>query len=270
MRKISGIFCLVGFVSLILIGFLVSIAPKVSVVLAKDDRKYSDDEIPEKDGDYALRDHPGVRVRVFVHKEKDLAKRQDALTACSVSDPDSTAVVGSTGWHLASNWTYQLNVNSVPSSVGGSNLPVIAGESFLKWSTVSGDLVSFSRGADTRANRARYDGQNVIAWGRASAGTLGVTYTWYYLNGGQAVETDTILNLKYSWSWTTYSETACANPNTYDAYDILIHELGHWMGLDDHYSAEYVDNTMYGYGSKGEIKKDTLTSGDVAGAQNIY
>jgi hypothetical protein len=51
---------------------------------------------------------------------------------------------------------------------------------------------------------------------------------------------------------------------------VLTHEQGHWLGLDDVYTTAYVNNTMYGTGSRGDLKPDTLTTGDVAGAAAIY
>ena len=42
------------------------------------------------------------------------------------------------------------------------------------------------------------------------------------------------------------------------------------MGLADEYTQEYADNTMFGYGSKGETKKNTLTTGDKTGLTAIY
>ena len=79
------------------------------------------------------------------------------------------------------------------------------------------------------------------------------------------------MNKKFSWSWTPYNiSNLCSVQNTYDAQNILTHEIGHWFGLDDHYTTEYQENTMYGYGSKNEVKKDTLTIGDVLGLNLIY
>ena len=58
------------------------------------------------------------------------------------------------------------------------------------------------------------------------------------------------------------------NPN---AENILNHELGHWLGLEDQYdAANFQYATMYGYGSKGEVLKNTLTDGDNTGAFSIY
>ncbi len=232
----------------------------------------SNSTIPEKNGDYPDPVHPGLRVHVFVHEPKPgkPSPTQSPLLVCNLPDPDSTAVVPATPWHLPTGWTYTLNPSSVPSSVGSGNLSTIAGNAFTQWMSAVGNKVIISKTAfDTTANKARFDGQNIIAWGRTSASALAVTYTWYYPSTGLAAEEDTIFNKQYPWFWNASNNT-CTDSNSYDAQDILTHETGHWMGLDDTYSAAYVDNTMFGYGSKGEIKKDTLTTGDRQGVQAIY
>jgi hypothetical protein len=165
---------------------------------------------------------------------------------------------------------YWLNSSSVPSSVGGKNLSAIANNGFGVWQAALGTKArTLSLAGATLTDRARYDGKNIIAWGSASNSTLGVTYVWYYISTRQVAEVDTIMNKRFSWSWNG-GGTNCANNNSYDAQNILTHELGHWYGLDDHYTSGYANNTMYGYGSKEEVKKDTLTEGDVIGINNIY
>lgn len=224
-------------------------------------------QIPEKNGDYADPEHPGMRVRVFVHEPKDARGTPSVSTFCP--DNDSASIVPPAGWHLPNGtWTYNVNVSSVPSSVG-SNISTVVGESFGKWNAAQGK-VTIIRGDDTTINRKGFDGKNIVAWGRTSGSALAVTYTWYYTATHEVAEVDTIMNLKFPWSWTPYALNACGIANTYDAQDILTHEIGHWMGLNDTYDAVFGDNTMFGYGSRGEIKKDTLTTGDIAGVQNIY
>ncbi len=226
-------------------------------------------EAPEADGVYEVPNHPELRVHVFVHKQKEKASRSSISLVCNLADPDSNAITPAAGWHLPlGDWTYRLNLSSVPSTVGSSNLATISANSFSVWQTAIGNKVNFARGADTSVSRSRFDGQNVIAWGRTSSSALAVTYTWYYTSNKQVAEEDTIFNSRVAWNWSATPN--CAYPNYYDVQDIMTHELGHWMGLDDTYDATYADNTMYGYGSKAEVKKDTLTSGDITGVQAIY
>lgn len=40
--------------------------------------------------------------------------------------------------------------------------------------------------------------------------------------------------------------------------------------VDDVYSAEFQNNTMYGYGAVTETKKNTLSTGDMLGVEAIY
>lgn len=188
---------------------------------------------------------------------------------CPAQDPNSSSVVPPAGWHLPSSWTYTLNPSSVPASVGSGNLAAIAGNAFSQWMGATSKVNITKTASNTTVNRAKYDGKNIIAWGRTSGTALAVTYTWYYTSSGLAAETDTIFNLKFPWYWNA-ANYMCTDANSYDAQDILTHETGHWMGLNDTYTADFVNNTMFGYGSKGEVKKDTLTTGDVQGVQAIY
>lgn len=234
-------------------------------------------EPPAVEGIYDVPGHPELKVRVFVHRDKPdkpgkpTPPPPEPSLVCPV-DLNSLAVVGAAGWHLpAGNWTYRLNISSAPSSVR-ANFVTFTDRAFDEWEfKTEADVVNFVKGSNTSTNRARYDRQNIIAWGRAPASALAVTYIWYYTASGLVAEVDTIMNSRYPWTWTDQTQyPTCADENSYDAQNILTHELGHWVGLDDHYTGEYVNNTMYGYGSKGEAKKDTLTTGDIAGVDIIY
>src|SRR3989338_11399803 len=70
--------------------------------------------IPERNGDYPDPEHPGVRVRVFVHEAgKPQPPTSSPVLTCT--NPDSTAVVDPLSWKLPTGpWTYQLNLSSVP------------------------------------------------------------------------------------------------------------------------------------------------------------
>jgi len=80
------------------------------------------------------------------------------------------------------------------------------------------------------------------------------------------------MNVKLPWAQTYVSnpDAVCGNLYAYDVQNILTHEVGHWVGLDDLYNSVDQDLTMYGYGGKGELKKDTLARGDTLGMDAIY
>lgn len=244
-------------------------------------------EPPEESGDYEVPGRPGLRVRVFAHPPRPTpppkpgttpaptptptpAPSENSSLICGLNDPDSATSVGSAGWHLpGGNWTYQLNLSSVPSSVGGSNLATIASNSFSQYSSVLGTAITPIRGVDTTVSRSRLDGRNAIAWGRLSGGTLAVANIWYYPSTGLVAESDITMNTRYRWSWS--NSNSCADDKTYDAQNIMTHEVGHWFGLNDEYNASlFQNNTMYGYGLQGEVKKNTLTAGDISGLNSIY
>lgn len=260
--------------TLLMSGFFVQAKSGQQDPAGNNDLEYT---IPEQNGIYNIPNRPEMKVRVFVHQPKiklgSGAGGALSTLVCGLTDPDSVASVDTVGWHLSTTgpWTYRLNTSNVPSSVGSSNLSAIAQLAFGVWSGASGNKVTFIAGSSTTATRARYDGQNIVTWGITSSSALAVTYTWYYPNTGLVAEVDTIMNQRFPWSWTNQAaHPNCAEQNSYDAQDILTHELGHWMGLDDEYTSAYVNNTMYGYGSKKEVKKDTLTTGDISGVNKIY
>ena len=235
-----------------------------SLVLAKNDKA---GDIPEVDGTYDVLGHPELKVRVFVHKAKP-SPSPTLVRQCGLSDPDSDAVVSKEVWKLPATFTYNLNPANVPALVDSANWPIIAENSFNVWEKAISNKVNVTRSTDTTIARKGLDGKNIIAWGTASGSALGVTYIWYYPSTGFVAELDTIMNKKFIWTWSGVS--TCAYTNSYDAQSILTHEIGDWFGLDDEYDAGYINNTMYGYGFKGDAKGDTLTSGDIQGVQAIY
>ena len=61
-------------------------------------------EIPEVNGDYQDPENTNQRVRVFVHKVRDVV-----VEGLACVDTSSEAVVGLAGWKLPNNVTYSLN-----------------------------------------------------------------------------------------------------------------------------------------------------------------
>src|SRR3989344_6326100 len=221
--------------------------------------------IPTSEGGIVLKVH---ELKVKPKKNHRITRN---LIPCNVTDKISNNF-GTIGSKLPSSVPYRLNPSSAPSSVN-SNLTAIVNNSFSAWD-VTTDGATFIPGSNTSKTRASFDGQNIIAWGRLSRSTLGATYIWYRTSTGEVIEVDTIMNSRQPWSWTNPAtvdeDQFCPSTSSYDAQNILVHELGHWVGLDDLYDSEDEDLTMYGFGDKQELKKDTLDPGDINGANAIY
>ena len=77
------------------------------------------------------------------------------------------------------------------------------------------------------------------------------------------VEVDININKSHSWA-------ASSQSNKYDIQNVRTHEIGHAIGLAHIYEADTDAWTMYGYSSKGEISKRSLTSSDIAMARTFH
>lgn len=203
-----------------------------------------------------------IKLKVFVHYPKAKPVKPGTCDP-STSNPGAYAL---TGWVTGSK-EYRVNYDSIPSTVVNPQEAIT--RSFAVWET---NGVTFNEGAPTTVKRYKYDGQNVVIWGHVPSGAIAVTYTWYDSRSGQALECDTVMGSSLPWKWTGASnpDATCGDLLAYDVQNILTHELGHWMGLADLYEAENHDLTMYGYGDKGELKKDTLAAGDINGLRALY
>src|SRR3989339_43583 len=139
----------------------------------------------------------------------------------------------------------------------------------VHWST--GRVVTYSvntKGAPAGAIIAvnRYDGKNVISWGRLGRGIIAQTTVWYYTTTLEIVEFGMVFNTAYKWGIDADGEgSAYTLTNAFDVQNIATHEAGHTSMLDDLYMPETSALTMYGYGSYGQTYAISLGAGDVNG-----
>jgi hypothetical protein len=117
------------------------------------------------------------------------------------------------------------------------------------------------------------DGSNEVVFGDLTeqypgGGVIAVTIVWGVFGGPPSLrgieEFDMVLDsANFDWS-IGGSET------TMDVQNIVTHELGHAVGLDDVYQSSCSEVTMYGYSTEGETKKCDLEPADIAGLLTLY
>lgn len=212
---------------------------------------------------------PGVKYRAFVHYPY-LGKHKPVLfSSCTKTTYPESSNWEAAGWHLNNPKTYRLNEASVPKDVSVSNAYTAINTAWAGWKEADQNIV-ITQGQSTSVSRPKFNKTNLVAWGNVSYRTaIAVTYTWYNGITGEALESDTIFNRRFTWSYTPYTTDCGGVPGAYDIGNIAIHEFGHWVGLDDLYGDADKDLTMFGYGFTTELKKDTLGPGDASGAAVI-
>jgi hypothetical protein len=103
-----------------------------------------------------------------------------------------------------------------------------------------------------------YDGNNAVAWNAR---------TWYQASkvGGyySALESDINLNTAYSWSTT-------GSGSKIDAQSVVLHEMGHTVGLGDLYGkSQFASDTRQVMHYYTGVKR-TLGNGDATGVWTLY
>lgn len=178
--------------------------------------------------------------------------------------------------------SYYINDNSNVTGAGAALQAAMA-----TWDNASGGL-TFTNAGPTTILAGLKDGNNVISWGDVGyANAIAVTYIWYSRATKKISEVDTIMSSTLPWSVTLcpispnlsgaaasvgsrYADQGVGVTGTYDVQNIMTHEAGHWLMLSDLYNGKDSLLTMYGYGSLGEIAKDTLGYGDELGLEKAY
>lgn len=111
------------------------------------------------------------------------------------------------------------------------------------------------------AKNPKYDDTNIVDFGDLGQGALAVNSTWY-------TSTNKILEVDLRLNKTDYSWTNVEGVKRYQVRNVIAHELGHQVGLDD-LANPHDGLTMFGQIGRGELNKVTLGRGDLRGASTI-
>lgn len=135
------------------------------------------------------------------------------------------------------------------------------------WETSSGEFADVVEIVTGSAPPGR-DGKNVVGWRRfvgPGGDFLAAAFIWD--DGERIREADVFFNLKHRWTVGPSIEpgsTLCGEQ--FDVQAVATHEFGHVLGLGH---VPDSDATMAPTAAKGELAKQTLTPGDVAGAIEV-
>lgn len=180
--------------------------------------------------------------------------------------------------------SYELNASGL---TGGSNASAAVSAAFGTWvAATGGGLSVHGTTGNTSCSSAgtTMNGANQVCWRDLTSqfsNAIAVTFIWYYRQNKQIAEADTVFNNGIGFSWAYTDPGACGayascNSDTgtsgkYDVRNIGTHEFGHFLAFfGDLYNSRDSELTMYGYGSTGELKKDSLGKGDCLAITKAY
>src|SRR4030095_11375358 len=181
-------------------------------------------------------------------------------------------VLEGVSWPNGSVVTFKMGLGSAGRTLidGNTSWDTAAAPALTAWDNVVARLDYTSNIASTSASSGDHVNSVVFSttvFGQKfGSGTLAVTY--YRSMGGNIVEADVLFHKNQSFG--SYRGPLRFGSNGWTIGDIrrvLIHELGHALGLDhpdDH--GQHVDAIMNSVTSN----RDTLSSDDIAGAQALY
>lgn len=226
---------------------------------------------------------------VFITYAKDLAPANPLRPSSAVAGVIESEEIAYnySGYHWSDAKIpvhYRINHKLGHSKVPSTFLEGIQA-AFQTWEDDSASYMDFTYDGTTTAGisslRGRRDGKNVVGWADLTRnrmfgpGVIAVTWYWYNPITLELVEVDVAMNSNdCKWWQNLPGETWLAGNDTtlfdVDVQNIMTHEAGHWLVLNDIYDASYINETMYGYADEWELNKRSLESGDIDGIGHIY
>jgi hypothetical protein len=134
------------------------------------------------------------------------------------------------------------------------------------WNAAGGTLRFADGGVTTASPDTHNDGTSTFGWGSVTVtGALGQEFGRFVVATGQLLETDIVFNSALQGQITT--GTNYPSSTQYDAVALMLHEMGHAVGLGHQSSTS---NVMYCGLAAGDSTHRSLGDGDKAGDTNFY
>jgi len=144
-----------------------------------------------------------------------------------------------------------------------------------EWRDVGGSNFTYYIGRDTDGSSNTSNGKNEISFKyKPNDGYLGVTssrYKCYWFFGWRygILEADIHLNTRYSWTTSAFTGSATGSPYNFEL--VVLHELGHALGLQ-HYDGrpDTMNTYYYNGGPNGHYNKVEPHGDDRFGLRILY
>jgi hypothetical protein len=184
------------------------------------------------------------------------------------------------GWRWTSaspNIKMVVKSNTIPTGLTAYAVNGATVAATQTWNSATNRKPFASVSTSTTVKTDTYDGNNVVAFKYLSDAPYALAYsrTWYTKvnNCISALESDLSLNTRYRWSTTLPNGRPYYYNDPFDVQSVILHELGHTIGLGDLYNLPSTDSRRSDYKQIMNAYNDvqrTLGNGDKTGAWLLY
>jgi hypothetical protein len=166
--------------------------------------------------------------------------------------------------------TYRIDPAATADITDGSAITAV-NAAFQTWQSVSCTYLSFTSGMWMDPKVVGNDGVNRVFWKTAMDGwtesqaTIALTYTFFRTTDNVITDADITIN-NVNWSFTTDpSKVGMGTPAKVDVQSVVVHEVGHFFGLD-----HSTDPTAVMYGTNNQPIKRMLAEDDIEAICSLY
>jgi hypothetical protein len=210
---------------------------------------------------------PGRKLWVLVFPARGGGKPGGGTGTLCTDNYDTGTQFNTLGSVLPGPVTFKINEASIPID-NKSQVIATLQDSFQAWETATGKTLFDVESSPEAAATPAADQNNTVGWVKiVPKNVLAATWIWTVeVDGTDYVEdVDVFYNAFQPWGVLT----DCSGTETrFDIGNVGVHEIGHVIGLD-HVSDASAMATMYPSAPKGEVKKRTLTTSDMNGAESV-